>query len=241
MKIIKRLLIVFLMVGVLLITGCKKKKQKSYQMGKLTPWEFYNFADELNGAFYAHKLFYAEEETFATDPNDSNYEIGYAFESDYEYKARIKEDFEPSIFTQTSIYHKKVRRNKSTKELDTNYYDIYDSSEKTFEIQTVDEGRLVNAVYYISADNIKTVTLTEEDYFNLFPFKFRMLDRKEMKREDTDNILKDKWTIKTKEYGTLEFIGYDGMTSNLDYLIVMPNDEKLFVLGMLTDIYFDYH
>ncbi len=187
MKIIRKIFFVFLFAFVFILASCGKKSGSHNE--EIKENELSQIIYTLSRRFVDSYIF--DEETFKVDPNDSTYEIGYAFFSGLSYSAHkywieSEHEYSPSL-SDSCLSYRKVRRNAVTKEVDDNYIsDIYSSDEvDSYEIYSDynynnKKDCIINLRTYEQGVE-KSSKLSREELFNYLPYEIWKLSSSDIK------------------------------------------------------------
>ena len=252
---------IFLLITILcafVLVGCNKKKKNDFNLSEEE--EFYILADDFIIAFSGgnargNYFSYYEDNTFTEDSSDSNYEIGYMFDIDLKFELRIIDDYEPGIVLRGkyALTHHKVRRNKSTKELDSSYKPYFlDDSGETYQIYTEYSEKDGSKVVKETCKTTTTETnkyktfLSEEEFMNIIPCTIYEVPFEKMSRAlDTENTSSIEKYIYTYDVTNLnKKITFKGdevpINGSCSMVVVMKDGREIPVISFSKTIKFDY-
>lgn len=207
----KKILCLFLILFTFGLAGCSNSKQKK---NAEIDEESLNFI--LMRAMGFAPRFYSDEKTFKTDPNDNNYEIGYAYELNiYDSTVEVDEE-EIAIF---SADHFRVRRNKET--MDEDWIDDEDDkSGNTYQIKyiPVDLDKETTKGFY-------KITYTGYDQWGNFDRNTAKIE-KITKKQAMDYIGIEVWEIPNSEIKVEIIRDEDGETKSFDTKVKLKGDKE---------------
>ena len=202
----KKLLFLLTIVCTFVLVGCKKKS-KQLKNGELSDEQYAYLFTEVTTGFLAVPNLFFDEKTFASDKNDSNYEIGYVFEfSGYELEEYDDDPEDDNYVYMGSIDHYKVKRDKETKEI-VDFIDYEnDESGNTYQIKycPVDMNFLLKKGFY-------KLTYTAYDEYGNFDDEHCQID-KITKDEAIANVKLDFWAVPNSDVKIIEKTSESGHT-----------------------------
>lgn len=225
MKIIRKIFFVFLFAFVFILVSCGKKN--GVYNGEIKENELSQIIYTLSHRNTDDYMF--DEETFKVDPNDSTYEIGYAYFSGLNYRAHkdwieSEHEYSPRL-SDSCLSYRKVRRNAVTKEVDENYIsDIYSSDEvDSYEIYSdYNYNNKKDCIIYLRTYEPgveKSSKLSGEELFNYLPYEIWKVPSKDIKYDKDSEEVSFRYNnsdwIKTtndnldKATGDIDFVAKD--------------------------------
>lgn len=251
MKNIRRVLFCILFVFIFILAGCSKKAKEKYNEN-ISDLELGAVIYDLSHSFDEKVIF--EEQTFITDPNDTDYEIGYAYQTgekltvrrDRFYQGEEFDEYANFSLTNYCIGFHKVRRNKTTKKVDENFFaPVIETDEiESYDIWVdfnhfSDKPSDVYKITYARVDEIteleNKVKIGKKETFELIPYNVWVLPLKQMKIEsngdDKDYFYKyngSDW-IKVEE-GRLD------IAAKFDFVSVDRDGNEMFFITITTAV-----
>ena len=198
MKLLKRALCGVLLAFVFILASCGKKEKEKYN-SEISTSDLGCIIHEL--AFTFDDFCYFDEETFTTDPDDSDYEIGFALESGLKYEIRRRKHMDSEYMAGLDDYclgYHKVRRNKLTKELDETFYASVNSTDEVKPYDIVSNYNynskieVTMSLYSYNEANDSQVNYTETELtnnnlFDYIDFEFWTVPVKNIKHDKSMN------------------------------------------------------
>ena len=225
MKALKRLLCGVLLVLTLILSACIPGVKKNGNISSETIWHIMDEIANTKG------FVYFMEDTMYDDPNDSDYEIGFAYESNVSLEQRARSNFSPKVY-RTLSYHK-MRRNKETKEVDKTFLLIEqktvdggttgDPNAYDLHAFTCSEGRVISKTYSISTCGNVAYYIDIYELFQLLDFDIYLLNPQKVIKNGNEYSYKVKSSLECKSE-TMYNVSY------CDFMLVMPDGSSYFFL-----------